>query len=131
MVANILNIDKETAWQIVSDNLSMEKVCAKMVPTEKSHSRSTKYPKSYLFWHLITTKFAFKIIGKCHPHVIKPGYFNMSLKQNGNRRKGKDKSGDQLKDLISDKFKHCFEQFKISMQRCIAREWGKMVNFFK
>ena len=31
-IAELVNIDKETVWQILHENLQMKKVCAEMVP---------------------------------------------------------------------------------------------------
>jgi len=46
-IAEQVNIDRETVWKILTENLDMRKVCAKMVPKELTEEQKPRRVFSY------------------------------------------------------------------------------------
>ncbi|GFV50045.1 protein GVQW3 [Trichonephila clavipes] len=126
-IAETVNIDKECVRQILHDNLNMQKVCAKMVQkfSRDAPAHSALSVKRFLDKHSIP-------VLKHPPYSpdLAPCDFHLFPKVKsalkGTRFESveavKEKAARVLKELTKDDFQHCFQQWKIRMERCRDRE---------
>jgi len=79
-----VNIDRETVRKILTEDLDMRKVCAKMVPkelTEEKSKEESQFAKT--FWRGKMIFWAMSL------EVMKSGSTNMTLKQSGKLYNGR------------------------------------------
>ncbi|GFV01538.1 protein GVQW3 [Trichonephila clavipes] len=142
-IAETVNIDKECVRQILHDNLNMQKVCAKMVPKiltfEQQATRKNvctdildviKNDPNLLEKRFLA-KHSIPVLE--HPPYspdLAPCDFYLFPKVKsalkGTRFESveavKENAAGVLKELTKDDFQHCFQQWKIRMERCRDRE---------
>jgi hypothetical protein len=86
MIAEELNVDKEVVRKILTENLKMKKVCAKMVPKNFSEDQKlNREEKCQTFWKKMKTQ-TFSTVSS---PAMKLGSFDTTQKLNENQCSGK------------------------------------------
>ena len=117
-IAKQVNIDRETIRKILTEDLDMRKVCAKIVPKEFTEEQNQRRVFSYYTNNCVGTPdlapndfFLFPKIKK----ILKGRHFDDIYDIRSNRTAA-------LKAIPQNQFQHCFEGRTRRWHRCIASE---------
>lgn len=132
MISENIGIDKECVRQILHDTFEMKKVCAKMVPKNLTldQMEARKNICADTLNHIENDpNFLERVITCDYSPDVAPCDFYLFPKVKsalkGTRFQSVEavqrKAAAVMKELTQNDFKHCFEQWKIRMERCRDR----------